>query len=47
MTFDEAKKAVNLHLKKESVGTEEIALLEAHDRVLSGRCGFCAGHSAF
>ena len=35
MTFDAAKKAVSLHLKKESVGTEEIALLEAHDRVLA------------
>jgi molybdenum cofactor synthesis domain-containing protein len=35
MTFDEAKKAINLHLKNESLGTEETTLLEAHDRVLA------------
>src|SRR3990170_5055416 len=35
MTFDEAKQAINLHLKGESLGTEEIALLEAYDRVLA------------
>src|SRR3990170_3412143 len=35
MTFDEAKKAINLHLKGESLGTEEIALLEAYNRVLA------------
>ena len=35
MTFDEAKKAINRHLKNESLGAEEIALLEAHDRVLA------------
>ena len=35
MTFDEAKKAINLHLKIESIGTEETALLEAYNRVLA------------
>jgi molybdenum cofactor synthesis domain-containing protein len=35
MTFDEAKKAINLHLKNEPLGAEEIALLEAHSRVLA------------
>ena len=35
MTFDEAKKTINLHLKIESLGTEETALLEAYDRVLA------------
>jgi putative molybdopterin biosynthesis protein len=35
MTFDEAKKAISLHLKPEPLGTEEISLLEAHNRVLA------------
>jgi molybdenum cofactor synthesis domain-containing protein len=35
MTFDEAKKAINLHLKPEPLGTEEISLLEAYNRVLA------------
>ena len=35
MTFDEAKKAISLHLKPEPLGTEEISLLEAYDRVLT------------
>jgi putative molybdopterin biosynthesis protein len=35
MTFDEAKKAINLHLKIEPLGTEEISLLEVHNRVLA------------
>ena len=35
MTFDEAKKAISLHLKPEPLGTEEISLLEAYNRVLT------------
>jgi molybdenum cofactor synthesis domain-containing protein len=35
MTFDEAKKAINLRVKPEPLGTEEISLLEAHHRVLA------------
>jgi putative molybdopterin biosynthesis protein len=35
MKFDEAKKAINLHLKPEPLGTEEISLLEAYNRVLT------------
>jgi putative molybdopterin biosynthesis protein len=35
MTFDEAKKAISLHVKPEPLGTEEISLLEAHNRVLA------------
>jgi len=35
MTFDEAKRAINLHLKPEPLGTEEISLLEAYNRVLA------------
>jgi len=35
MTFDEAKKAISLHLKPEPLGTEEISLLEAYNRVLA------------
>src|SRR3990170_3848237 len=35
MTFDEAKKAVSQQLKPKPLGTEEIALLEAHERVLA------------
>lgn len=34
MTFDEAKKAISLHLKPEALGEEEIPLLEAYNRVL-------------
>jgi putative molybdopterin biosynthesis protein len=34
MTFDEARKAIHLHLKPEALGGEEISLLEAYDRVL-------------
>src|SRR3990170_3988013 len=34
MTFDEAKKAISLHLKPEALGEEEVPLLEAHNRVL-------------
>jgi putative molybdopterin biosynthesis protein len=35
MTLDEAKKTISLHVKPEPLGTEEISLLEAHDRVLA------------
>jgi putative molybdopterin biosynthesis protein len=35
MTFDEAKKAISLHLKPEPLGIEEISLLEAYNRVLA------------
>jgi molybdenum cofactor synthesis domain-containing protein len=35
MTFDEAKKTIKLQLKPEPLGTEEISLLEAHNRVLA------------
>ena len=35
MTFDEAEKAISLHLKPEPLGTEEISLLEAYNRVLT------------
>jgi len=35
MTFDEAKKAISLQLKPEPLGTEEIPLIEAHNRVLA------------
>ena len=35
MTFDEAKKAISLQLKPEPLRTEEIPLLEAHNRVLA------------
>jgi molybdenum cofactor synthesis domain-containing protein len=35
MTFDEAKKAISLHLKPEPLGTEEISLLEAYNHVLA------------
>ena len=34
MTFDEAKKAIGQQLKLETLGEEEIPLLEAHNRVL-------------
>jgi putative molybdopterin biosynthesis protein len=34
MTFDEAKNAINQHLKPKPLGAEEIPLLEAHNRVL-------------
>ena len=34
MTFDEAKKAISVHLKPEALGEEEIPLLKAHNRVL-------------
>ncbi len=34
MTFDEAKKAISLHLKPEPLGIEEISLLEAYNRIL-------------
>ena len=34
MTFDEAKQTINQQLKPEPLGTEELALLEAHNRVL-------------
>jgi molybdenum cofactor synthesis domain-containing protein len=34
MTFDEAKKAISLHLKPEALGEEEIPLLGAYNRVL-------------
>lgn len=34
MTFDEAKKAISLHLKPEALGGEELPLLDAHNRVL-------------
>jgi molybdenum cofactor synthesis domain-containing protein len=34
MTFDEAKKAISVHLKPETLGEEEIPLLKAHNRVL-------------
>jgi molybdenum cofactor synthesis domain-containing protein len=34
MTFDEAKKAINLYLKPEPLGIEEISLLEAYNRIL-------------
>jgi molybdenum cofactor synthesis domain-containing protein len=35
MTFDEAKKTISLHLKPEPLGTEDISLLEARNRVLA------------
>src|SRR4030043_1861904 len=35
MTFDEAKQTINQQLKPEPLGTEELALLEAHNRVLA------------
>jgi molybdenum cofactor synthesis domain-containing protein len=35
MTFDEAKRAISLHLKPEPLGTEKISLLEAYNRVLA------------
>lgn len=35
MTFDEAKQTINQHLKPEPLGTEELALLEAHNHVLA------------
>jgi putative molybdopterin biosynthesis protein len=35
MTFDEAKKAISLNLKAELLGTDELSLLEAHNRVLA------------
>ena len=35
MTFDEAKKAISLHLKPEPLGIEEISLLEAYNRILT------------
>ena len=35
MTFDEAKKTISLHLTREPLGTEEIPLLQAHNRVPS------------
>lgn len=35
MTFDEAKKMITQQLKSEPLGTEELALLEAHNRVLA------------
>ena len=34
MTFNEAKKAISVHLKPEALGEEEIPLLKAHNRVL-------------
>jgi len=35
MSFDEAKNAINQHIKPQPLGTEEVPLLEAHSRVLS------------
>jgi molybdenum cofactor synthesis domain-containing protein len=35
MSFDEAKNAIQQHIKPKPLGTEEIPLLEAHNRVLS------------
>ena len=35
MTFNEAKKAISLQLKPQPLSTEELALLEAHNRVLA------------
>src|SRR4030042_7152646 len=35
MTFDETKQTINQQLKPEPLGTEELALLEAHNRVLA------------
>jgi molybdenum cofactor synthesis domain-containing protein len=35
MTFGEAKQTINQQLKPEPLGTEELALLEAHNRVLA------------
>jgi molybdenum cofactor synthesis domain-containing protein len=35
MSFDEAKHAINQHIKPKPLGTEEVPLLEAHNRVLS------------
>jgi molybdenum cofactor synthesis domain-containing protein len=35
MSFDEAKNAINQHIKPQPLGTEEVQLLEAHNRVLS------------
>jgi molybdenum cofactor synthesis domain-containing protein len=35
MSFDEAKNAINQHIKPKPLGTEEVPLLEAHSRVLS------------
>src|SRR4030042_80924 len=35
MTFDEAKQTINQQPKPEPLGTEELALLEAHNRVLA------------
>jgi molybdopterin biosynthesis enzyme len=34
MTLDEAKKAINAHFKPAPVGEEDVALLEAYNRVL-------------
>jgi len=34
MTFDEARKAISLHLKPKALGEEEISLLETYNRVL-------------
>jgi molybdenum cofactor synthesis domain-containing protein len=35
MSFDEAKNAINQHIKPQPLGTEEVQLLEAHNRVLA------------
>jgi molybdenum cofactor synthesis domain-containing protein len=35
MTFDEAKNTINQQLKPQPLGTKELALLEAHNRVLA------------